>query len=189
MAGKELAPTRPREAKDVLDVRRRGGERAADGRIERSAHRGGEQDSGDARRDLRSGGRGCPRAASDPLRGEAVARAAPSRASSLRASRRPHRWRRAGRQSGRDLSSLGLNQPHGHDISQPLRQGQPWRKGGFAHGSEALGFSRGKPGRGHERPQRAASTSPVRSVGRQRRRAPRSAANTDSTTTRYISCR
>jgi hypothetical protein len=52
MAGKELAPTRPREAKDVLDVRRRGGERAADGRMERSAHGGEEQDSGDARPDL-----------------------------------------------------------------------------------------------------------------------------------------
>jgi hypothetical protein len=36
----------------VLEVGSRSGERAADGRIERSAHRGEEQDSGDARADL-----------------------------------------------------------------------------------------------------------------------------------------
>jgi hypothetical protein len=38
--------------KDVLEVRRRSGECAADGRIERSAHRGEEQDTGDPRADL-----------------------------------------------------------------------------------------------------------------------------------------
>jgi hypothetical protein len=37
---KELAATRPWETKDVLDVGRRSGERAADRRIEWSAHRG-----------------------------------------------------------------------------------------------------------------------------------------------------
>jgi hypothetical protein len=52
MAGEELAPARPREANDVLEVRRGGGERAAYGRIERSAHRGEEQDRSDARADL-----------------------------------------------------------------------------------------------------------------------------------------
>jgi hypothetical protein len=52
VAREELAPARPREAKDVLEVRRRSGKRAADGWIERSPHRGEEQDSGDARRDL-----------------------------------------------------------------------------------------------------------------------------------------
>jgi hypothetical protein len=52
VAREELASARPREAKDVLEVRRRSGECAADGRIERSSHRGEEQDSGDARADL-----------------------------------------------------------------------------------------------------------------------------------------
>lgn len=52
VAGEELAPARPGEPKYVLDVRRRSGERSADGRIERSAHGGEEQDSGDPRRDL-----------------------------------------------------------------------------------------------------------------------------------------
>ena len=52
VAGEELAPARPREAKDVLEVRRRSGKRAADGRIERSPDRGEEQNSGDARADL-----------------------------------------------------------------------------------------------------------------------------------------
>jgi hypothetical protein len=52
VAGEELPPARPREPKYVLDVRRRSGERSADGRIERSADGGEEQDCGDARRDL-----------------------------------------------------------------------------------------------------------------------------------------
>jgi hypothetical protein len=52
VAGEELAPARPREAKDVLEVRRRSGERAADGWIERSPDRGEEENSGDARADL-----------------------------------------------------------------------------------------------------------------------------------------
>jgi hypothetical protein len=52
VAGEELAPARSREAKDVLEVRRGSGERAADGRIERSARCGEEQDSGDTRADL-----------------------------------------------------------------------------------------------------------------------------------------
>jgi hypothetical protein len=52
VAGKELAATRPREAKDVLEVGRRSGERAADGRIEWAAHSGEEQHAADARADL-----------------------------------------------------------------------------------------------------------------------------------------
>jgi len=52
VAGEELAPTGPREAKDVLEVRRRSGKRAANGRVERSPDRGEEQNSGDARADL-----------------------------------------------------------------------------------------------------------------------------------------
>jgi hypothetical protein len=52
MAGEELAPGRPREPKDVLDVRRRSSERSADGRIERAAHCGEEQHAADARADL-----------------------------------------------------------------------------------------------------------------------------------------
>jgi len=52
VAEEELAPARPREAKDVLEVRRRSGECAADGWIERSPDRGEEQNSGDARADL-----------------------------------------------------------------------------------------------------------------------------------------
>jgi hypothetical protein len=52
VAREELASARPREAKDVLEVRRRSGERAANRRIERSSHRGEEENSGDARSDL-----------------------------------------------------------------------------------------------------------------------------------------
>jgi hypothetical protein len=52
VAGEELASARARKAKDVLEVRRRSGERAADGRIERSAHCGEEHHFGDARADL-----------------------------------------------------------------------------------------------------------------------------------------
>jgi hypothetical protein len=52
VAGEELATTRPGEAKDVLEIRRRSRERAANGRIERSAHRGEQQNPGDARADL-----------------------------------------------------------------------------------------------------------------------------------------
>lgn len=52
VAGEEFAPPGTREAQDVLEVRGRSGERAADGWIERSADRGEEQDSGDARSDL-----------------------------------------------------------------------------------------------------------------------------------------
>jgi hypothetical protein len=52
VAGEELAPARPRKAKDVLEVRRRSGECAANSRIERSPHRGEEENSGDARADL-----------------------------------------------------------------------------------------------------------------------------------------
>ena len=52
VAGEELAPARPREAEDVLEVRRRSGKRAADGWIERSPDRGEEENSGDARADL-----------------------------------------------------------------------------------------------------------------------------------------
>ena len=40
---KELAATRPWETKDVLDVGTRSGERAADGGIEWSAHRGKQE--------------------------------------------------------------------------------------------------------------------------------------------------
>ena len=40
---KELAATRPWETKDVLDVGTRSGERAADGRIEWSVHRGKQE--------------------------------------------------------------------------------------------------------------------------------------------------
>jgi len=52
VAGKELAPARARQTKDVLEVWRRGGERAAYGRMKRSAHRGEEQHAADARPDL-----------------------------------------------------------------------------------------------------------------------------------------
>jgi hypothetical protein len=52
VAGEELAPAGPREAKDMLEVRRGSGERPADSRIERSAHGGEEQDCSDARADL-----------------------------------------------------------------------------------------------------------------------------------------
>jgi hypothetical protein len=48
VAREELAAARSWEPKNVLDVRRRSGERTADGRIERSAHRGQKDDSGDA---------------------------------------------------------------------------------------------------------------------------------------------
>jgi hypothetical protein len=40
---KELPTAWPREVKDVLEVRTRSGQRAADGRIEWSAHRGKEK--------------------------------------------------------------------------------------------------------------------------------------------------
>jgi hypothetical protein len=52
VAGEELATARPRQAKEVFEVRTRGRERAGDGGIERSAHGGKEQDPGDARADL-----------------------------------------------------------------------------------------------------------------------------------------
>jgi hypothetical protein len=52
VAGKELPPTWPREAKDVFEVGKRSGERARDGGIERSAHGAQKQDGGDARTDL-----------------------------------------------------------------------------------------------------------------------------------------
>jgi len=52
VTGKELTPAWTRELKDVLEVRRRSGERAADRRIERSPHRSEEQHCGDARADL-----------------------------------------------------------------------------------------------------------------------------------------
>ncbi len=52
MTREELAPARPRETKEVLEVWRRGSERAGHCGIERSAHRGEEQDCGDARADL-----------------------------------------------------------------------------------------------------------------------------------------
>jgi hypothetical protein len=52
MAGEELAPARARQRKDVLEIRRRSSERAADGRMERSAHGGEEQHTADARSDL-----------------------------------------------------------------------------------------------------------------------------------------
>jgi hypothetical protein len=48
----ELAPARPREPKEVLEVWSRSSERAGHRRIERSPHRGEEQDRGAARADL-----------------------------------------------------------------------------------------------------------------------------------------
>jgi len=47
VAGKELAAARTREPDDVLDVRRRSGQGAGDGRIERPARGDEEEDSGD----------------------------------------------------------------------------------------------------------------------------------------------
>jgi hypothetical protein len=47
-----LAAARPRQPKNMLDVRRRSGECAADGRIERSAYRGEKENAGDPRADL-----------------------------------------------------------------------------------------------------------------------------------------
>jgi hypothetical protein len=52
MTREELAPARPRQTKEVLEVRSRSSERAGHRGIERSAHRGEEQDCGDARADL-----------------------------------------------------------------------------------------------------------------------------------------
>jgi hypothetical protein len=52
MTREELAPARPRETKEVLDVRSRSSERAGHRGIERSANRGEEQDCGDAGADL-----------------------------------------------------------------------------------------------------------------------------------------
>jgi hypothetical protein len=52
MTRDELAPAGPRETKEVLEVWRGSSERAGHRGIERSAHRGEEQDCGDARADL-----------------------------------------------------------------------------------------------------------------------------------------
>jgi hypothetical protein len=52
MTREELAPARPRQPKEMLEVWRTGSERAGHRGIERSAHRGEEQDCGDARADL-----------------------------------------------------------------------------------------------------------------------------------------
>ena len=52
MTREELAPARPRQPKEVLEVWSSGSERAGHRGIERSAHRGEEQDCGDARADL-----------------------------------------------------------------------------------------------------------------------------------------
>ena len=52
MTREELAPAGPRETKEVLEVWRRSSERPGHRGIERSAHRGEEQDRGDARADL-----------------------------------------------------------------------------------------------------------------------------------------
>jgi hypothetical protein len=48
----ELAPARPRQPKEVLEVGRGSSERAGHRRVEGSAHRGEKQDCGDARTDL-----------------------------------------------------------------------------------------------------------------------------------------
>jgi hypothetical protein len=48
----ELAPARPRQPKDVLEVGRRSSQRAGHRRVERSAHRGEEQDCRDPRADF-----------------------------------------------------------------------------------------------------------------------------------------
>jgi hypothetical protein len=52
MTREELAPARPRQPKEVLEVWSSSTERAGHRGIERSAHRGEEQDCGDARADL-----------------------------------------------------------------------------------------------------------------------------------------
>jgi hypothetical protein len=52
MTREELAPARPRQPKEVLEVGSSGSERTGQRGIERSAHRGEEQDCGDARADL-----------------------------------------------------------------------------------------------------------------------------------------
>jgi hypothetical protein len=52
MTREELAPAGPRETKEVLEVWRRSSKRAGHRGIERSAHRGEDQDCGDARADL-----------------------------------------------------------------------------------------------------------------------------------------
>lgn len=67
VAGEELAAARPWKAKDVLEIRRGGGERAADGRIPGSAHGGEEDDLGDAGGDLEA-------AVGDVLVGHPIAR-------------------------------------------------------------------------------------------------------------------
>jgi hypothetical protein len=48
----ELAPARPRQPKEVLEVGSRSRERAGHRRVEGSAHRGEEQDCGDPRADF-----------------------------------------------------------------------------------------------------------------------------------------
>jgi hypothetical protein len=52
MTREELAPARPRQPKEMLEIWRTSSERAGHGGIERSAHRGEEHDCGDARADL-----------------------------------------------------------------------------------------------------------------------------------------
>jgi hypothetical protein len=52
MTREELAPARPRQPKEMLEVWRTSSERAGHRGIERSAHRGEEHDRGDARADL-----------------------------------------------------------------------------------------------------------------------------------------
>jgi hypothetical protein len=52
MTREELAPARPRQPKEMLEVWRTSSERAGYRGIERSAHRGEEHDCGDARADL-----------------------------------------------------------------------------------------------------------------------------------------
>jgi hypothetical protein len=52
MTREELAPARLGQPKEVLEVWSRSSERAGHRRIERPAHRGEEQDCGDARADL-----------------------------------------------------------------------------------------------------------------------------------------
>jgi hypothetical protein len=52
MTREELAPARPRQPKEMLEIWRTSSERAGHRGIERSAHRGEEHDCGDARADL-----------------------------------------------------------------------------------------------------------------------------------------
>jgi hypothetical protein len=103
VAGEELATARPREANEVLEVRTGSRDRAGDSGIKWSAHRGQEQDSGDARADLEAAVGDVP--LRDPIAREVKEQPERQGAEPRPDERRqPRLSRRGGRRSGPDFS-------------------------------------------------------------------------------------